>query len=314
MPSSLQARKIRSAISPRFATSSFRITCGRARRSSSSLVKCLRECSLPVGENGVAVRRQHHLYGKVEQSPQRRPRPLTRLVFEEPRGEAKTASLVAQDRVAEHHGARPFEPQCDLVTALRRERTNTGRAPAELGAVAPCDLVPTAHMKFDRCQHHDRRTALRDFGIERGPQLVGHEWVDQDERIRSVEQKARDWAVRLVELVLFRFPLRVRRDPALQSGADFLDHAFFPGLSRFCGSKARLTAPCSSNARGPSWRASQFRFTKPTPCSPEIVPPSRSSGTAMSSLALPPRWASTTSASPSRQRHNAAISGGASGA
>src|SRR5205823_14059873 len=52
------------------------------------------------------------------------------------------------------------------------------------------------------------------------------------------------------------------------------DQAFLPGLSRFCGSKARLTALCSSNARGPSCLPSQFRLTNPTPCSPEIVPPS----------------------------------------
>src|SRR6266545_3618590 len=78
-------------------------------------------------------------------------------------------------------------------------------------------------------------------------------------------------------------PEHAQRDLAAVRDDELPDQSFFPGLRRFCGSKARLTAPCSSNARGPSCRASQLRFTNPTPCSPEIVPPSRSASSNSSS-------------------------------
>src|SRR5439155_16614848 len=66
-----------------------------------------------------------------------------------------------------------------------------------------------------------------------------------------------------------------QRNLAAVRDEQLLDHAFLPGLRRPLGSNARFTAECSSNARGPSCRSSQLRLTNPTPCSPEIVPPSR---------------------------------------
>src|SRR6266508_2778838 len=115
------------------------------------------------------------------------------------------------------------------------------------------------------------------------------------------EQVARDLyrlvgRTRVERTLVVRRDDRDRGDPQISCGAkdtqrdltavrdeQFLNQAFFPGFSRFCGSNARFTAPCSSNARGPSCFASQFRFTKPTPCSPEIVPPSRSASSKSSS-------------------------------
>src|SRR5262249_6993701 len=70
----------------------------------------------------------------------------------------------------------------------------------------------------------------------------------------------------------------------------------------------RFPSPaCPHDAAGKPRRA-------PTASDSSIPSASRSSGTAMSSLALPPRWAMTRNATPCRQFHNAATSSGRSGA
>src|SRR5438093_432 len=85
-----------------------------------------------------------------------------------------------------------------------------------------------------------------------------------------------------------------QRDLAAVRDEKLPDHtAFLPGFRRFFGSNARFTAACSSEAFGPRRCASHGVFTTPTPCSPEIVPPSRSASPNSSSDARAARAASS---------------------
>jgi hypothetical protein len=73
---------------------------------------------------------------------------------------------------------------------------------------------------------------------------------------------------------------RVRVSRPVSSGrsigktvTDCTHAVFFPGFSKFLGSKRSLICWCSSTARGCHWPRSSPRFTHPVPCSPEIEPP-----------------------------------------
>src|SRR5262249_32348031 len=143
-------------------------------------------------------------------------------------------------------------------------------------AVPGRDVVAIPLVEVDRGEDDDRLAALLDLRVERRPELVRHERVEEHERLRAVEQRARDVGIRDVEVPFGRVELWMRAGPALQARTDLLDHAFLPGFSRFCGSNARLTAVCSSPRGARRGRARQLRCTKPPRCSREIVPPRRS--------------------------------------
>ena len=68
-------------------------------------------------------------------------------------------------------------------------------------------------------------------------------------------------------------------------------YRFFPGLRRPFGSNAVLTASWSATAAGSHCRPRRPRLTRPRPCSPEMLPPSRTASSNSSSAARSARLA-----------------------
>ena len=169
-----------------------------------------------------------------------------RLQVAEPsrRAHPEAASIVPEEPVARnespgarepHHGL-PRAPDGHRLDALGKRRLGAGSRRVE----APHDLVPAAAVEADRRQDANRPAVGSHPFLERGPELVGDERVDEDERVGSLVRDRPDALGPVGGTVgrSTRCPLRMWRFPAPEPRRELRE-------PRYCWSSGGFWTLCS---------------------------------------------------------------------